>query len=160
MVRSKREAELMQNQTEHKGNGILMSWDGKENRRMSKHDVEIGEKLARLEEKVIASEKAMQLAKENVKLTTDAMDKRLEGMNEFRAALKDQNSTFVTKAEFELLKESRGRELRELQEARLISDSKASQKSVTMSFFVAYAAVLISLVGMLINLVRLWGSMP
>lgn len=33
---------------------------------------------------------------ENIKNAYSTMDKRLEGMNEFRDALKDSNSTFVT----------------------------------------------------------------
>lgn len=37
----------------------------------------------------------------NIEKTEIALNKRLEGMNEFRAALKDQNSTFITRVEFD-----------------------------------------------------------
>lgn len=36
---------------------------------------------------------------ENIKNAVTTMDKRLDGMNEFRDALKDSNATFVTKSE-------------------------------------------------------------
>lgn len=35
----------------------------------------------------------------NVRLANASMDKRLDGMNEFRQSLKDSNATFITKSE-------------------------------------------------------------
>lgn len=37
--------------------------------------------------------------KDNVEKATGTLDKRLDGMNEFRDTLKDQASTFITRAE-------------------------------------------------------------
>lgn len=62
---------------------------------------ELEVKIARLEEILIASDKAVELSKETMKLAVAAMDKRLEGMNEFRSTLKDQTSTFITRVEFD-----------------------------------------------------------
>jgi cysteine sulfinate desulfinase/cysteine desulfurase-like protein len=52
-----------------------------------------------IETKLVALEKATEEAK-------SSLEKRLEGMNEFRAQLKDQTSTFITRVEFDALKES------------------------------------------------------
>jgi len=44
---------------------------------------------------------------DSLKLSTDlvrqALEKRLEGMNEFREALKDQTNKFITRVEFQLV---------------------------------------------------------
>jgi hypothetical protein len=53
-------------------------------------DVEI----ARLEERLVASNQARDLA-------YNELQKRLEGMNEFREQLKDQAATFISRAELE-----------------------------------------------------------
>ena len=54
----------------------------------------INVKLARLEEKLIASEKALEIANQS-------MQARLGTMNEFREQLKDQAATFISRVEFE-----------------------------------------------------------
>jgi hypothetical protein len=38
---------------------------------------------------------------QSIIIAKESMDKRLEGMNEFRNSLKDQNSTFIPRQEFE-----------------------------------------------------------
>ena len=52
------------------------------------------ELVARLEERLKASEKALELANNN-------MCERLEGMNEFRELLRNQAATFVTRVELD-----------------------------------------------------------
>jgi len=52
------------------------------------------ELIARLEERLKASEKALELANNN-------MCSRLEGMNEFREQLRNQAATFVTRIELD-----------------------------------------------------------
>ena len=52
------------------------------------------EKVIRLEERLIASEKALNVAHEG-------MQERLAGMNEFRDQLRNQAATFIARKEFE-----------------------------------------------------------
>ena len=54
----------------------------------------IREKVVRLEERLRASDKALEIARES-------MTERLKGMNEFRNQLKDQAATFISRTEFE-----------------------------------------------------------
>lgn len=49
-------------------------------------------RITRLEERLRATEKAVELARVGI-------EKRLEGMNEFRETLKDQASRFVTRSD-------------------------------------------------------------
>ena len=42
-----------------------------------------------------------QTLEKNMDLSRISMDKRLDGMNEFRQQLKDQNGTFITKTDYE-----------------------------------------------------------
>ena len=66
----------------------------KNNGKNSRQDVEI----ARLEERLKAAEFARELAVKD-------LDRRLEGMNEFRRQLDVQAETFVTRTELQLLEE-------------------------------------------------------
>ena len=85
-----------------------------------------------------AIEKATELAREQ-------MEKRLEGMNEFREALKDQNSLFVTK-------EMHNKIEADIQELRTFKDEqsgKASQAQV-------YIAWLIAILGLVLGAVAIF----
>ena len=66
----------------------------KNNGKNSRQDIEI----ARLEERLKAAELARELAVKD-------LDRRLEGMNEFRRQLDVQAETFVTRTELQLLEE-------------------------------------------------------
>ena len=84
---------------------------------------------------------------ENTTLARDSMNKRLEGMNEFRDALRDQTSKFVTRQEHEIALT----EIRDLRESRAKLEGKASQNSVVIAYIIAGAGLLLSA----INLVRM-----
>ncbi len=94
-----------------------------------------------IDTKIEALEKATTLAKET-------MERRLEGMNEFRDALKDQNTTFITRAEYENL----CKEVQELRESRAELSGKADQKSVNTTFIIAILGVVTAFVGILLRL--------
>jgi len=93
----------------------------------------------------ISQEKAVNVAR-------DAAEKRLDGMNEFRQTLTDQNKTFVAAAEFEAYKTMVRQDL-----ARLSTDinslnlsraeiaGKASQGQVIFSLIVSILGLIISL---------------
>jgi subtilase family serine protease len=85
-------------------------------------------------------EKATTLAKES-------MEVRLAGMNEFREALKDQTSKFITKTEHELLIN----EIRELREFKIQITSKADQSSVNRIMLISIIGMIISIIAIIIN---------
>lgn len=70
------------------------------------------------------------------------MDKRLEGMNEFRSALKDQAAKYLTKDEFSIQHQRVTDDIRMLRESKATLEGKASQTSV----FIAYGLVIISII--------------
>lgn len=84
-----------------------------------------------------ADQNAMEFAR-------DAMDKRLEGMNEFRDTLRDQASRFVTREQLESLKE----EVRNLQKGVAVAEGKASQLSMLAAGAMGLAALITSIITM------------
>lgn len=91
------------------------------------------------------------------------MEKRLEGMNEFRAALKDQVAQYVTRAEYDADKkagsaatmereERTDADIRMLRESKATLEGKASQKSVTVVLAISIVGVILSVIGILIRI--------
>ena len=74
-----------------------------------------------------------------------AMEKRLDGMNEFRDTLKDQGGTFLTKNEYCVFKESVEKDLRVLRESRAELSGKASQLSVNITLLLAIIGLILSI---------------
>jgi hypothetical protein len=93
---------------------------------------ECDEKIIRLEERLLASEKAKDLAYKT-------LEDRLGSMNEFRKALTDQAATFITRKEHDIIIS----EIRELREFKATLQGKASQSSVWISWFLAGVAIII-----------------
>jgi len=87
------------------------------------------------ESRVSALEKATEVA-------TNVLDKRLDSMNEFRAQLKDQASTFVSRIEHEKVME----DLRELREWKSKQEGKASQMSFVITLIISLSSLFIALV--------------
>ena len=104
-------------------------------------------------------------------LATYALEKRLESMNEFREAMKDQAQKFLTKNEFDIrhrrmeedikmLEETRvtkseadvchtsfEKDIKELTKAKDISEGKASSKSVIIAYIIAIVSLIIGILG-------------
>lgn len=91
------------------------------------------------ESRIVAVERATSIA-------SVAMEKRLEGMNEFRDALKDQASKFVTRIELEACITKLQSDIRELMKYKDIAEGKASQLSVTISLVLAIIGIAISII--------------
>ena len=87
---------------------------------------------------------------EATRIAHSSMEKRLEGMNEFRSALKDQSSTFISRAEHDKVLE----DIRELRESRAELAGKASQSAVIGSYILAVLGLLVSAVSMVGHLVK------
>ena len=60
------------------------------------------------------------------------MEKRLDGMNEFRETLRDQAQLFVTKAELDALRSKVESEMISAHDFRIAHEAKASQSSVVL----------------------------
>jgi hypothetical protein len=69
--------------------------------------------------KEFINEKFTNLEKQT-ELTRASMEKRLEGMNEFRDALRDQTSKFITRTEHEAMMHNYDKDIRELRESRAV----------------------------------------
>jgi hypothetical protein len=78
-------------------------------------------------------------------LASASIDKRLESMNEFRSALKDQASKFLTKDEYGLTINRVEIDLRSLREDRARLEGKASMSSVYISYIIGLAGIIIGL---------------
>ena len=76
-----------------------------------------------------------------------AMEKRLEGMNEFRAQLKDQTAQFVTRNEYQLSNEKTSADLKALQGFQITQEAKASQNSVLYIGVMSLIGLCISIFG-------------
>ena len=92
--------------------------------------------------RLAAQEQATRLARES-------MEKRLETMNEFRAQLKDQASTFFTRTEHNLFLDRVNAELTILKETNARAEGKASQTSVLFLGAVAVMGLLLSIITLL-----------
>lgn len=104
--------------------------------------------LYHIETRLQAMEKATVLALQN-------LDKRLEGMNEFRAQLRDQTSTFATRSELQLYMKSVSKDIKILLESKAKIEGKASQNSVNVALVFATIAALISIISFIIDLIRI-----
>jgi len=72
------------------------------------------------------------------------MNERLTGMNEFRATLKDQSATFVTRAELTLIMNKIQTNLDELNKIRDVATGKASQTSMIIAIIISIAGLGVS----------------
>jgi hypothetical protein len=81
-------------------------------------------------------------------LTAAAMDKRLEGMNEFREQLNTQAKSFYLRQEHDSFAERITGDIRLLRESKANLEGKASQLSVSIAILIAGLGVVISLVNL------------
>jgi hypothetical protein len=90
------------------------------------------------ESKFDANSKALLLASE-------AIDKRLQSMNEIRDQLKDQAGTFLTRAEFNLMHQRVLDDIRMLRESRAEIVGKADQGQLNITFVITIMGLLIGI---------------
>ena len=89
--------------------------------------------------------------KESVNVAREAMDKRLNGMNEFRDTLKDQASRFVTRDEVNTKIDNMASQLEELKLNKAMLEGKASQSSATTALIFGIVGVILSVVGLVMS---------
>ena len=75
------------------------------------------------------------------------LEKRLEGMNEFRTAMKDQSDRMVNKDEYRYLVEK----VNSLEISRAELLGKASMQSVVIAYVLSALAMMISVINVVIN---------
>ena len=83
-----------------------------------------------------------------------AMTIRLESLNEFRASLKDQTSSYITRTEHEAVNSRYDEKLSDLTKSRDIAAGKASQISVNIAYILAGIGILLSITGIAIELFK------
>lgn len=94
------------------------------------------------EARVAALEKATVVA-------STAMERRLDGMNEFRDTLRDQAARFVTRDEVGLQLKALCAEVEELKRFRAVVDAKASMSAVYVSYLLAAIGIILSVLSLL-----------
>ncbi len=110
------------------------------------HDLE--KRFAVLEERITNH---VQSTKDALNVALSAMEKRLEGMNEFRQTLSDQTKTFVTFDMYESKHEQLVLDIKELREWRANQQGKASQTSLIITLIISVTGVLLSIVDIIIK---------
>jgi hypothetical protein len=84
-----------------------------------------------------------QFQRDAVSTALASMDKRLDGMNEFRASLQDQTKNQVSKSEFQTFKDATDKDIRMLRESKAELDGMASQSSVNLSLGISVLGLLV-----------------
>jgi hypothetical protein len=97
----------------------------------------------------------MEVKFENIEKSTllaqDALNARLESMNEFRSAMKDQAGQFITRTECHLSKDKIIGDIQTLRESDATTKGGATQRDVTIARFIAIGAILLSSATLLSN---------
>ena len=81
-----------------------------------------------------------------------SMEKRLDGMNEFRDTLKDQAAKFVTRDDLTIRLDSIGLDIQGLRESRAELAGKASQSSVIGAYVITIISILLSIISLVIKM--------
>ena len=90
-------------------------------------------------------EKATDLAYQNLQF-------RLASMNEFREQMKDQASTFITRAEHNVLMQKLDTAVEDLKKSRDEQTGKASVSSVYIAYIISFVGILIAIIGLILKL--------
>jgi len=83
-----------------------------------------------------------------------AINQRLVLMNEFRAQIKDQTATFVTRSEQSLHEKFMAEQLRRLELSAAVLEGKASQSAVNRALAFSVISAILGLAGLVIGLTK------
>lgn len=98
-----------------------------------------------VETKLAANQRALDLAH-------SAMERRLNGMNEFRDTLRDQASRFVTREEVDLRIDRLTEQIREIKSFMDRLTGKADTKALYVSYVIAGLSLMLSAISLISNL--------
>ena len=85
-----------------------------------------------------------------VAIAYQAMDKRLDGMNEFRDTIKDLNKSYITRNEHDIVCQ----DIQSLKESRAEIAGKASQNSVNTAQIISVVSALLALISVVLHFIR------
>lgn len=106
----------------------------------------VDERCKRIDERFTATEKARELA-------LDAMEKRLDTLNEIREALRDQNNTFFTKEAHQIFCDKIEGEIRPLEDFKLLLDTKASSKQLAWAYAISGCSLALALAAIITRII-------
>jgi DNA-binding MurR/RpiR family transcriptional regulator len=89
----------------------------------------------------------------NFNVANASLDKRLDGMNEFREQLKDQAGGFFTKPEHEQFAKRIDEDISSLKETRAELRGKASQNAVFLASVIGIIGIIMGLIGLTLRLI-------
>jgi len=87
--------------------------------------------------------------KQSTELARNSMDKRLDGMNEFRETLKDQASRFITRTEIDSKMEVVYSNIKNLEISKATLEGKASQSSLTFTIIMSVLGLIIAIISLI-----------
>ena len=93
--------------------------------------------------KISSIEKAIELAHEE-------MERRLQGMNEFREQLNNQAHEFITRKEMDIIKAK----ISELKEFKATLEGKADHRAVSIAYIISFLGIIIGVIAVVISLVK------
>jgi hypothetical protein len=79
----------------------------------------------------------------------DAMEKRLDAMNELRDAMKDQGTKFFTRDEHATFAKGIDSDIRTLRDFKATLEGKANQSTVNVSLVIAGIGILLSIISLM-----------
>jgi hypothetical protein len=89
-----------------------------------------------------------------INVATEALDKRLDSMNEFRNALKDQTATFITKSDYQSKHDELVKQIEDLKLSRATMEGKADQNSVNIAYIITFIGLIISIISLLLRFLK------
>ena len=94
-------------------------------------------------------DKSLEARDKALEVAYNTLDRRLDGMNEFRNALRDQGFSFLSKAEYAVFKEGLEADIRSLRESRAELAGKADQKQVNIALILSVLGFVMGVISML-----------
>jgi hypothetical protein len=88
-----------------------------------------------------------------VKIASQNLEKRLDGMNEFREQLRAQASSFITREYYDAKHETLQKQVDELKQNRDILVGKASQNSVNVAYIISGISLAITIINFVIDFI-------
>lgn len=138
----------------------------REDVKLRDHLTELVEGLdKRIDQRLIAMERVNEIRFEALEkmlnYITDANDKAHTSMNEFRGVIGDQAKSFITRTDYETLRNSfdkdmdlTRKDIEDLKLSRAELAGKANQSQLTTTFIISLLGVLIGIIGIILKFIK------